>query len=142
MKQNLRLIVTFLCFFLTAMPANAADLELSDAWTRQPLAGAMANAVYLTIKNTGSAADSLVKMETPAADIAEVHTMKMEGDIMRMRQVKELSISAGEAVVMEPGGMHIMLMKLKEIPAMGERFPLTLTFSQAGEISVDVIVKK
>jgi copper(I)-binding protein len=60
---------------------------------------------------------------------------------MRMRQVSSIDVPAGGTVSLQPGGLHIMLIDLKEPLRQGETFPLTLTFAKAGKVAVDVPVK-
>jgi copper(I)-binding protein len=74
---------------------------------------------------------TLVGASTPVAGVAEVHEMKMEGDVMRMRAVGKLALPAGQAVELKPGGYHLMLMDLKAPLKANTHIPLTLRFRNA-----------
>jgi hypothetical protein len=80
---------------------------------------------------TAAQATSLVRAESPAAGVTEVHEMKMDGDVMKMRAVPSLALPAGKAVELKPGGYHVMLMDLKAPLAKGSTVPLTLVFKDA-----------
>ena len=95
----------------------------------------------MIMKNSGAAADALVAAELPVAARAELHTHIKDGDVMRMRQVSSIDVPAGGTVNLQPGGLHIMLIDLKEPLRQGETFPLTLTFAKAGKVTVYVPVK-
>ncbi|MEY4428865.1 MAG: hypothetical protein RLZZ182_1554, partial [Pseudomonadota bacterium] len=88
---------------------------------------------------------SLVGVSTPVAGKAEVHEMKMEGDVMRMRALPSLPVGAGQTVSLQPGGNHLMLMDLKQPVAAGSRVPLSLKFKDAKgqvfEVSVSAVVQ-
>jgi copper(I)-binding protein len=71
----------------------------------------------------------------------ELHEMKMDGDVMRMRQVAAVDVPAGGSVALEPGGLHVMLLGLKAPLKEGDRFPMTLRFEKAGEVKVEVHVE-
>ena len=80
---------------------------------------------------TARQATQLVGASTPVAGTTEVHEMKMEGDVMRMRAVPKLDLPAGQVVELKPGGYHIMLQELKQPLAKGATVPLTLVFRDA-----------
>jgi len=67
--------------------------------------------------------------------------MKMEGDVMRMRQVDAIEVPVGQTVELKPGGYHLMFIGLKAPLKVGERFPMTLKFEKAGEVKVEVVVQ-
>ena len=80
---------------------------------------------------TAPKALTLVGVSTPAAGIAEVHEMKMDGDVMKMREMPALDLPAGKTVNFKPGGLHVMLMDLKQPFTKGNRVPMTLRFKDA-----------
>ena len=88
----------------------------------------------------GSAADRLVSASAPVARSVELHTMEMQGDVMRMRQIQDLPVPAGAEVAFKPGGKHLMFVGLKQPLQVGASFPLTLRFEKAGEVTVQVTV--
>lgn len=103
--------------------------KVEGGWVRSMVAGQQSTGGYMTL--TASEPMQLLGISTPAADTAEVHQMKMEGDIMRMRAVPQLDLPAGQAVELKPGGYHIMLMELKQPLTSGMTVPLTLLLRNA-----------
>jgi copper(I)-binding protein len=128
---------------LATIPALAQTppIEVQNAWARATAAGAKAGAVYLTLTDT-AAPDQLVGASTPVAAMAEVHETINDKGIMRMRPIAALPLQPGQAVVLKPGGYHIMLMGLKQRLKDGETFPVTLSFEKAGSITTTVHVAK
>jgi periplasmic copper chaperone A len=106
--------------------------------------GASNGAVYLaSIKNNSKQPDALIGATSVVSKSVELHTMSIEADVMRMREVPEIAIAAGAEIKMEPGkGFHIMLMGLKAPLKEGEKIPLKLKFKIAGEIDVIANVEK
>lgn len=95
----------------------------------------------MVITTAGDMSDQLIGAASPVAAKAELHTHIKEGDIMRMRPVAEIDVAAGKATVLQPGGLHVMLIGLKAPLKEGTTFPLTLTFKRAGSMTVDVDVR-
>ena len=117
------------------------ELTISLAFARATLPNAPVGGAYLTIVNKGQSDDRLVSAEAPVAGKVELHEMAMEGDVMKMRQLTDgVPVPAGATVELKPGGLHIMLMGLKESLVEGQTFPLTLTFEHAGTVTVDVAI--
>ena len=116
-------------------------LEIGHPWARATPPTAPAGGGYLTVTNKGTTADRLVAVRSPAAGSVQVHEMKMEGNVMRMREVEGgLAIPPGATVALAPGGLHLMMMGLKEPLKQGERVPVTLVFEKAGSIDVELAV--
>jgi hypothetical protein len=124
----------------SAALAQPAQLEVKDAWAGATPGKAENGVAYVTI--TSPTADRLVSASTPVAKKAELHTMSMQGMVMKMRPIAGLDIPAGQPVSLKPGGEHIMLMGLKQPLREGESFPLTLDFEKAGPRTVTVAVEK
>ena len=96
---------------------------------------------FLKITNGGTTPDRLVSATSPAADIVQVHEMKMDGSVMRMREVeKGLEIPAGGSVTLAPGGYHLMMMGLKGPLKQGAKVPVKLVFEKAGPIEIELSV--
>jgi copper(I)-binding protein len=104
-----------------------------------PVAGVAA--VYLWIINHGAKADSLTSLASPIAEKVEIHSSTTTQGVMQMRQVAALECPPGVTVKVEPGGMHIMLVNLKQPLVAGSTFPLSLKFRDAGTLVVQVSVK-
>jgi len=127
-----------------AAPATAVvtigDLRLAAPWARATAPAAMNGAAFLTLDN-GGATDRLVAATADVSRVVELHTHVREGEVMRMRKVDAIEVTGGTTTRLEPGGLHIMLIGLHKPLAEGQRFPLTLTFANAGNVVVDVTVK-
>ena len=113
--------------------------KVQSAWARPTVAGQSAGGAYLKIAG-GASADRLLSATTPAARSVEVHTMEMDGNVMRMRPVDSVAVPARQTVELKPGGLHVMLMGLAQPLQAGSAFPLTLRFEKAGEVKVQVRV--
>ena len=110
---------------LLAAGAAFAQTTVSDAWVRGMVAPQRATGAF--IKITSAQGGKLVAVSTPAARVAEVHEMVMQGDVMAMRAIESLELPAGKAVELKPGGHHLMLMGIEQPLKAGETVPLTLT---------------
>jgi copper(I)-binding protein len=120
------------CSFALATAAwaqSSQPVQVQDAWARATVANQSATGAFM--KLTAPAATRLVEVRSPVAGIVEVHEMKLEGDVMRMRAVSALPLPAGQTVELKPGGYHVMLMDLKAPVKAGDNLPLTLVFEGA-----------
>lgn len=130
-----------------ALPAqahefNVGDLHVGHPWARPTVAKQPAGAAYIAIDNRGKSADTLVSASSPVATEVQIHSMKMEGTTMRMREVPKLEVAAGAKVAMTPGdGYHMMLLGLKQPLKAGDKFPMQLVFEKAGKVDVTVNVE-
>ena len=131
---------------LAPIGASAHDyklgsLEISQPWARATAPTAPAGGGYLAITNKGTTPDRLVSASSPAAQTVQVHEMKMDGNIMRMREVEHgLEIAPGATIKLAPGGLHLMMMGLKGPFKQGTTVPVTLVFEKAGRIDVELAV--
>ncbi|TCP15119.1 hypothetical protein EV683_10236 [Crenobacter luteus] len=117
------------------------DLHIDHPWSRSTAPGAPSGAAYLVLDNRGDSADTLVGASSPRAGRVEIHRHEHDGGVMRMRRVDGgVTVEPGKTVRFEPGGYHLMLMRLKAPLKAGERFPLTLRFARAGAVDVEVAV--
>ena len=124
----------------SAALAQPTQLDVANAWAGATPGKAENGAAYVTI--TSPTADRLVSASTPVAKKAELHTMSMQGMVMKMRPISGVDIPPGQAVTLKPGGEHIMLMGLNQPLREGQSFPLTLNFEKAGPRTVTVTVEK
>jgi copper(I)-binding protein len=139
-------VVVVVVALACANAAAAHDYTLQRLRVDHPFAratppGARSGAVYLTIENGGSTADRLVRVASPAAASVELHTMTMDGNVMRMRAITGLDIAPGAKVTLGSSGYHVMLVGLAHPLAVGDKIPLTLTFEKAGSVDVSVFVE-
>ncbi|MDA0701674.1 MAG: copper chaperone PCu(A)C [Proteobacteria bacterium] len=120
---------------------NAQGIKVVDVWANASLAGTTNGAAFITLSNRGDKADRIVGVESPVAAKAELHTHMMDDGVAKMRPAAAVDLPAGETAIMEPGGLHVMLLGLTEPLKEGESFPLTLILERSGPIQVEVIVK-
>ena len=133
-------------FFITCLlvtngaMGQTGQLEIRAPWARATPGQAQNGAAYLTIVSPTT--DRLTGASSPVAKKAELHTMSMEGGVMRMRPLTAIDIPAGQTVTPRPGGTHIMLLGLTQPLREGQSFPLTLSFDHAGPRQVTVAIEK
>ncbi len=121
-------IALVLSLLSTAVWAQSVDVKA--AWARATVQGQKATGAFMTL--TAKDATKLVGISSPVAGVAEVHEMKMDGDVMKMRAVEGgLDLPAGKAVELKPGGYHVMLMDLKTSLKKDTTIPVTLLFKDA-----------
>jgi len=107
----------------------------SNAWVRLPAASGRPGAGYLLLQG-GAEADALVGASSPATERIEIHSMTIEGGVMRMRAEPSIPVPAGQTVEFRPGGNHLMLFGLDPRLKPGERVPITLTFRSGASATV------
>jgi len=116
-------------------------IEIIHPHVNEPFRGAKSAAGYMAISNEGAQADRLIGVETEAARKPGLHATEHGGDgVARMRPIAAIEIPAGETVVLEPGGMHLMLMGLTAPLEEGQMVPATLVFERGGRIAVEFAV--
>ena len=127
-------------FAVHAHSFKIGEITIDHPYARATAPGQPSGGAFLRLDNRGPA-DRLLAVQSDVASSTELHEMKMEGDVMRMRQVEAIDVPRNQSVALQPGGLHIMLMGLKAPLKEGERFPLTLRFQNAGEVKVEVHVE-
>lgn len=96
----------------SVLPAVAEPLHISDAWIREPIPGRQMSAAFMQLHNAGSADKVLVSASADWAGTIELHTHTNDNGVMRMRQVPDMTVAAGQALSLQPGGLHLMLFNL------------------------------
>jgi copper(I)-binding protein len=127
MKVLLACLAAAACIAAQAQPA--APVVAEAAWARPTVPGQDSSGAYMTL--TAREPLTLLGAETPAAGIVEIHQMKMEGDVMKMRAAEQLPLAAGKPFRLAPGGYHFMLMDLKAPFKAGTQIAMTLRFRDA-----------
>jgi periplasmic copper chaperone A len=118
------------------------DMYIDHPYARASMPGQTSGGAYLTLENKSSSADSLVSVKTTAANLVEMHTMSMENNVMRMREISSIDLKPGEKITMQPGkSYHLMLLGLKAPLKAGDKLPLTLIFKKAGKVELAVSVE-
>jgi periplasmic copper chaperone A len=120
--------LAFVAILAAALPA-AADVTVNGAWVRGTVTGQKVTGAFMQL--TSPTATALVNVTTPVARTAEVHEMKNEGGVMRMKAIDRLALPAATAVDLKPGGYHVMLFDLKQPLSEGDVVPMTLTFEDS-----------
>jgi periplasmic copper chaperone A len=146
MKAFVRVSLAVLCTATLATSAFAAKpgpapkpdtLTIESPWARATPPGAPVAGGFLVVRNTGKADDRLVSATSPDADKVEIHEMRMDGGVMRMRRIDDgLAIAAGGTLTLAPGGYHLMFIGPKHPFAAGQTVTATLRFERGGERTV------
>ena len=127
---------------LAAQNFTAGKLKIDHPWTRETAPGQVVGGGFMAVRNTGRVADKLVGATSPAAKEVQLHTMSMEGGVMKMRQVPGgFDIPAGKTLTLKPGSLHIMFMGLNAPFKKGALVPVTLRFQKAGSVKVQFKVE-
>ncbi|WP_425407487.1 copper chaperone PCu(A)C [Hwanghaeella sp.] len=136
------LSVTVVPFAVQAMDAvTAGHLTVEPGWARASATpAAKAGAAFFVIHNKGGSDDVLIGAESGVGGKTEVHTHKHENGVMRMMPAGDVTVPAGGMVMMKPGGLHVMLMRLNGPLKEGEHFKVTLKFAEAGDVTVPVTI--
>ena len=133
------LIAIVVALWAGASPTLAEEsVRVSDAWARASVLASRPVASYLTIES--AVEDRLLGVTAPVAGHVMIHAVEKDGDVSRMKHIETLEVPTGERITLAPGGMHLMLMGLQDKLSEGTTFPMTLSFENAGEITVEVSV--
>ena len=137
--KAIRIQLTAALLTLASATAVAADVDVKTPWVRGTVSGQQATGAFMEITSKSGAA--IIGASSPVAGVTEVHEMKMDGGVMKMRAVARLDLPAGKPVKLQPGGSHVMLMDLKQPLKKGDLVPLTLKF-EGKDKSVETIEVK
>ena len=129
MSTFLKLSACLLAAALSGYVTAQTPVKVESAWARATVQGQKATGAFM--KLTAPQATRLVAVTTPVAGVAEIHEMKMDGGVMKMRAMPALDLPANQPVELKPGGYHLMLMDLKAPLAKDGSIALTLTFKDA-----------
>lgn len=122
MKFSTRMMVASLA--LVSLAAHA-EVSVKDAWIRATVAQQKSTGAFMQLQSSNDV--QIVDIQTSVAGVAEIHEMKMDNNIMKMRPIPQLALPAGKAVELKPGGYHVMLMDLKTQIKEGDTVLMTLT---------------
>jgi copper(I)-binding protein len=122
--------------------ALAEGIVIEDGYVRAVPPGQANSAAFMTLTNQSNEDRALLAAETDAAEVVELHTHRMEDGMMRMRQIDQIDLPAGEAVILEPGGLHVMLIGLAQPLTPGDSVELTLGFDDGSQESLTLPVKR
>jgi hypothetical protein len=115
------------------LSAQAGDISVTDPYALAVPPGLPNSAVFMTLVNNSKENRALVAAETPSAGVVELHTHVHEDGMMKMRKVDKIEIPAGQTVALKPGGLHVMLIGLKEKLEPGQEVHMNLIFDKGGK---------
>jgi periplasmic copper chaperone A len=127
--MTLKISLALAALLLASAAAQAQNIDVSNAWVRSTVPGQKGTGAFMKITSKDGA--KLVGVSSPVAGVGEVHEMKMDGDVMKMRAIAAIDLPAGKAVELKPGGYHVMLMDLKQALPKESKVPMTLMFKDA-----------
>jgi len=123
----MRFLLSIVVLASVAFPACAA-VTVRDAWVRGMVPGQDTTVAYMKLNSSTNAA--LVRAQSPIAKSVELHSMRMDNGVMKMRDEPRLDLPAGKTVELAPSGQHLMLMGVAQPLKPGDTVPLTLTFEE------------
>ena len=127
----------------TGVLAGAADnVSVQDPYVRLAPPNAPATAAFMVIRNGGDKDVKVVKADNPVSRVTELHTHINDGGVMKMRPVPAIEVKAKGEAVLQPGGLHVMMIDLKAPMKEGDSVPVTLTFDDGSSKQVDAKVVK
>ncbi len=126
--------------FTAAMTLTAhAQVAVKDAWVRATVGPQKVTGAFMQI--TSAQDTKLVAVQSAAAKKVELHTMEMDKDVMRMREIASLDLPAGKAVELKPGSYHIMLIDLIKPVKEGDTVAVTLVIENKDKKRESIEVK-
>ena len=142
--MTLKTLITGTALALATFAAHAHEFKagaitIGHPYARATAAGQPTGGGFMKLINAGGN-DKLLSVSAEVSKSVELHEMKMEGDVMKMRQVEGIELPAGQTVELKPGGYHVMFIGLKAPLKAGESFPMKLKFEKASEVTVSVSV--
>ena len=121
--------------FASGNEVKVGSLKIENPQVRATVPAQKMSGGFLKIENKGGA-DKLISASSSVSKTMELHTMVMDGNIMKMREVKGIDVPANGSVELKPGGLHLMFMDLNEQLKPGSTFKVKLKFEKAGEVEV------
>jgi copper(I)-binding protein len=145
MNQAIRHCTAAAILLAVAAPAlagKASDtVSASDPYVRHVPPGMDKTGAYVLLRNGDKTDHALVAAASPAANAVELHTVIDEGGMKKMVRVPKMDVKAGGETKLQPGGLHIMLIGLKEPLKEGASVPITLKFEDGSEVALKAPVR-
>ena len=138
--KKLSLLAAGLLFSAGVLAAAADNVSVQDAYVRLAPPNAPATGAFMVIKNNGDKDVKVLKADNPVSKVTELHTHLNEGGVMKMRPVPSIEVKAKGQAVLQPGGLHVMMIDLKTPMKEGDVVPITLTFDDGSSKQVDAKV--
>ena len=138
--KKISLLLASLTFSAGALAASADNVTVHEPYVRLAPPNAPATGAFMVIKNNGDRDVKVLKADNPASKVTELHTHLNEGGVMKMRPVAAIDIKAKGEAVLQPGGLHVMLINMNAPLKEGDSVPITLTFDDGSSKKVDAKV--
>ena len=135
------ILFVFACILVLCACSAVEDIEVHEAWAR-PTAQGNTAAAYFSLHNHTSNDDELIGAASTIAETAEIHESKLVNDVMTMNMVSSVPLKAGDELAFEPGGLHVMLVGVKQDLKVGDEFQLVLKFKNHAAITFNVRVEQ
>ena len=140
LRSSCILAVLFLLGF--SIGSSAAEISVLDPYARAVPLGQPNSAVFMSLASRAAVDHALVGAQSPVAEVVELHTHLQEDGMMRMRRIERIDLPAGKTVVLQPGGLHVMLIGLKRALAPGDSVELTLLYDDGEQVTLEVPVRR
>lgn len=138
----MKLKAIFSAVAMTVSLSAFAEVQIKDPYARAVPEGQLNSAAFMQIENTGNKDLAIVSGSSEASDVVELHTHTNDNGVMRMRKVDKIDLPAQQSVELKPGGLHVMLIGLKQGLNEGDTVELNLTFSDGTSQTIQTPVKK
>jgi len=146
MKKMILMGFTFAAMAMTSMTFSASlasdSVMVVDPYVRAVPPGQTVSAAFMQLANNSGVKRTIVSASSPVSKVAELHSHVQENGMMKMRRIESMEIPANETTVLQPGGLHIMLIGLHEQLRLNQKVPLTLTFADGSSKSIEAPVRK
>jgi copper(I)-binding protein len=134
-------VFSFLLLLTACGEKQPETIELTNVYSIETAGNFSVGAAFMTITNNTDVDDRMIGFRSDYGQTHELHTMVMQGDIMRMRGVESFPVASGESHTLEPGGDHVMIYGIGQNLSAGDSFEAVAIFEQAGEIPVTVAMR-
>ncbi|MBN1993179.1 MAG: copper chaperone PCu(A)C [Anaerolineae bacterium] len=136
------ILITVLAAQCGAARPDGLQIKVVEPWARSSPMVAGNGAVFMELINEGDTDDTLLGAETDLAAVVELHETTMEGDMMKMNPVSKIEVPAGGSVRLEPGGLHLMLINLRQELVPGEKVKLILNFEISEPLTIEAEIRE
>ena len=140
--KKLSLLIAGLMISAGVLAASADGITVESPYVRLAPPNAPATGAFMVIRNAGDKDVKVVKADNPVSKVTELHTHLNEGGVMKMRPVPSIEVKAKGEAVLQPGGLHVMLIDLKAPMKEGDSVPITLTFDDGSSKTINAKVMK
>jgi len=143
MKQTIfRWLAPALAGLACMAQVSAAEITVDGAYVRMTPPGARVSAAFMVVKNPTALTRKLVRAQSPAAKVVELHAHLLHDGVMQMRKIESIEIAAGGQVELKPGSYHLMLIDLAGGAQEGKPVPITLFFDDGSSKRIAAPVRR